>query len=194
MMTDTDNLIVIGGAGGFIGGHLVAELVRQGHRRIRAVDIKPFDDWYQRFPPVENLRLDLRERDAGQTAASGAAIAYNLAADMGGGGLRREQPRPLHAVSTHQHAFLMAAREFSVQRYIYASPACVSTPQTSSAPKQMCRRKKARRIRHARGRVRLAKFFSERMSRHSREDFGLTTRVGRYHNVYGPHGTWDGGT
>src|SRR4029450_8693528 len=78
------DLVVVTGAGGFIGGHLVSELRHRGHTRIRAVDCKPFDEWYQRFDDVDNLVLDLREADACLTAARESRYIFNLAADMGG--------------------------------------------------------------------------------------------------------------
>src|SRR5262245_25951622 len=86
MPTERDDLVVVCGAGGFIGGHLVADLVREGYRHIRAVDIKPFDEWYQRHPQAENLRLDLQNREHCETSVRGAGVVYNLAADMGGMG------------------------------------------------------------------------------------------------------------
>src|SRR5262245_11138929 len=86
MQSVKDDLVVVCGAGGFIGGHLVADLLRQGHRRVRAIDVKSLDEWYQRFPSVENLRLDLQGRENCQSALRGAAAVYNLAADMGGMG------------------------------------------------------------------------------------------------------------
>ena len=86
MKTAPSDLIVVCGAGGFIGGHLVSDLLQQGHERIRAVDVKPFDEWYQRFDQVENLQLDLSEKENCQIAVRGAQVAYNLAADMGGMG------------------------------------------------------------------------------------------------------------
>src|SRR5438046_9621959 len=79
--------ILVCGAGGFIGGHLVADLLKQGQTDIRAVDLKPFDEWYQRFPSVENVQLDLQDKMACEQASRGAHIVYNLAADMGGMGL-----------------------------------------------------------------------------------------------------------
>ena len=78
--------ILVAGAGGFIGGHLVAELIRKGHTDICAVDIKPFGEWYQKFPQVENLQLDLQLKDACEKSAQGVHTIYNLAADMGGMG------------------------------------------------------------------------------------------------------------
>src|SRR6266699_2420686 len=84
-MTKSDKILICG-AGGFIGGHLVADLLEKGHRDIRAVDLKPFDEWYQLFPGAENVRLDLAGKDACEMAAKGAQQVYNLAADMGGMG------------------------------------------------------------------------------------------------------------
>src|SRR5688572_19613224 len=82
----TSELIVVAGGGGFIGGHLVADLLNRGYTRIRSVDIKPLDDWYQVFPGVENVVADLKLADACQRACRGATEVYNLAADMGGMG------------------------------------------------------------------------------------------------------------
>ena len=86
MEIDRGQRTVVCGAGGFIGGHLIADLRRQGYTRLRAVDLKPPERWYQRFPDVENVRLDLREPEACRSAVREAAIVYNLAADMGGMG------------------------------------------------------------------------------------------------------------
>ena len=82
--------ILVAGAGGFIGGHLVAELLRKGHTDIRAVDIKPFGEWYQKFPQVENLQLDLQLKDACEKSAKGAETIYNLACRHGRHGLHRK--------------------------------------------------------------------------------------------------------
>src|SRR5882724_13300354 len=86
MRSSMDGRVVVCGAGGFIGGHLLADLIRQGHRRLRAVDMKPLDRWYQRFPGVESLTLDLSDRSNCVKAVADAAAVYNLAADMGGMG------------------------------------------------------------------------------------------------------------
>jgi len=114
MTTDTNDLILVCGAGGFIGGHLVADLRRQGFQQIRAVDIKPLDDWYQVFPDVENLRLDLQEKEACRIATRDAAIVYNLAADMGGMGfIENNRALCMLSVLINTH-MMMAAREFGV--------------------------------------------------------------------------------
>jgi nucleoside-diphosphate-sugar epimerase len=119
------NKISICGGGGFIGGHLVAELLKQGHSDIRAVDIKPFDEWYQLFPGVENLQLDLQDKNCCETALKDAHIVYNLAADMGGMGfIENNWALCMLSVLINTH-LLMAARKFGVDRFFYASSACV---------------------------------------------------------------------
>src|SRR5690554_5555734 len=97
-MLGNDELVVVTGAGGFIGGHLVADLRRRGHGRIRAVDIKPLDQWFQLFPDVDNRSCDLRERAACYDVTEGAAWVYNLAADMGGMGF----------IETHKAACMLS--------------------------------------------------------------------------------------
>src|SRR5881392_1637688 len=117
--------ILVCGAGGFIGGHLVADLLRQGHRDIRAVDLKPFDEWYQRFPEVEKLQLDLQEKQACETALRDARIVYNLAADMGGMGfIENNRCLCMLSVLINTH-LLMAAKKAGVTRYFYSSSAGV---------------------------------------------------------------------
>jgi len=194
-MSDTSksDLIVVTGAGGFIGGHLIADLRRQGFKRLRAIDIKPLDHWYQRFDDVENLSLDLSRMDACERACEGAALVYNLAADMGGMGfieLNKALCMLTVLINTHM---LAAAREAGVKRFFYSSSACVyaAEKQTTAAVTPL-REPDAYPAMPEDG-YGWEKLFSERMCRHFTEDFGLQTRVARYHNVYGPYGTYDGG-
>jgi nucleoside-diphosphate-sugar epimerase len=190
---DKDQLIAVGGAGGFIGGALIADLRRQGFTKLRAVDQKPFDQWYQKFDDVENLILDLQEKEACRVACKDAAVVYNLAADMGGMGfIENNKALCMLSVLINTH-MLMAAKEFGVQRFFYASSACV---YNGDKQKQF----DVPALKEADAYPALPedgygweKLFSERMCRHYREDFGITTRVARYHNVYGPWGTFDGG-
>jgi nucleoside-diphosphate-sugar epimerase len=188
-----NELIVVTGGGGFIGGHLIADLRRQGFTRLRAVDIKPVDEWYQRFDDVENLTLDLSEKAACDRACAGAALVYNLAADMGGMGfieLNKALCMLTVLINTHM---LMAARAAGVQRFFYSSSACVyaAEKQTTAAVTPL-REPDAYPAMPEDG-YGWEKLFSERMCRHFTEDFGIQTRVARYHNVYGPYGTYDGG-
>jgi len=184
-------LIVVGG--GFIGGHLVADLLRQGYTNVRAVDGKPLDDWWQRFPQVENWQLDLRVRKNCDTALEGAAEVFNLAADMGGMGfIENNKALCMLSVLINTH-LLQAAKEYGVKRYFYASSACVyAADKQKSAAVVPLKEEDAYPAMPEDG-YGWEKLFSERMCRHFREDFGLATRMARYHNVYGPHGTWTGG-
>ena len=190
---DQRDLIVVTGAGGFIGGHLVSELRRRGHTRIRAVDYKPIEEWYQAFDDAENRVLDLREAAACHAAAGGARYIFNLAADMGGMGfIESHKAECMLSVLINTH-MLMAAREAGVERYFYSSSACVyAAGKQTSADVTPLKEEDAYPAMPEDG-YGWEKLFSERMCRHFREDFGLETRVTRYHNVYGPHGTYDGG-
>jgi GDP-D-mannose 3',5'-epimerase len=185
--------ILVTGAGGFIGGHLVGYLRELGVQSIRAVDIKPMDTWYQRFDDVENLLLDLRNLESCRVAVSGMTWVYNLAADMGGMGfieLHKADCMLSVLINTHM---LMAAREAGVQRFFYASSACVyAADKQTSSHNQGLKESDAYPAMPEDG-YGWEKLFSERMCRHFREDFGLETRVVRYHNVYGPFGTYVGG-
>ena len=188
-----NDLIVICGGGGFIGGHLVADLRRQGHSNLRAVDIKPLAEWYQTVPGVENLQLDLQEKDACETALQDAAIVYNLAADMGGMGfIENNRGLCMLTVLINTH-LLLAARKLGVQRYFYASSACVYNADKQRDPNVTALKEADAYPAMAEDGYGWEKLFSERMCRHFREDFGLATRVARYHNVYGPLGTYEGG-
>jgi len=187
------NKILVAGAGGFIGGHLVAELLRQGHQEIRAVDIKPFSEWYQKFPQVENVQADLQIKENCDRAAKDTGHIYNLAADMGGMGfieLNRGLCMLSVLINTH---LLMAAREAGARRYFYASSACVYAADKQTDPNVSGLREADAYPAMPEDGYGWEKLFSERMCRHFTEDFKLTTRVARFHNVYGPQGTYDGG-
>jgi GDP-D-mannose 3', 5'-epimerase len=187
------NKILVAGAGGFIGGHLVAELLRKGHTDIRAVDIKPFGEWYQKFPQVENLQLDLQLKDSCDRAVKGTEQIYNLAADMGGMGfIENNKGLCMLSVLINTH-LLMAAHAAGVKRFFYASSACVYAGDKQTDPNVAGLREADAYPAMPEDGYGWEKLFSERMCRHFSEDFGLTTRVARFHNVYGPQGTYDGG-
>lgn len=189
----SDKTILVAGGGGFIGGHLVARLREMGHTNIRSVDIKPIDDWYQVFEDVDNVVADLKDKDACVAACDNAERVFNLAADMGGMGfIENNKALCMLSVLINTH-LLEAANDAGVDRFFYASSACVY-----NADKQKC--EDVVPLKEADAYPAMPedgygweKLFSERMCRHFREDYGLTTRVARFHNVYGPHGTWDGG-
>jgi GDP-D-mannose 3', 5'-epimerase len=192
-------LIVVTGAGGFIGGSLVASLRQEGCGRIRAVDIKPLEHWYQRFDDVENLSLDLNEKANCEIAAKGAVEIYNLAANMGGMGfIEKNKALCMLSVLINTH-MLMSARKYGVERFFYSSSACVYNGELQHTSDEGDRFTPPA-LKEADAYPALAedgygweKLFSERMCRHYMEDFGMYTRVARFHNVYGPWGTWFGG-
>jgi len=185
--------IVVCGAGGFIGGHLIADLRRQGRSHIRAVDIKPFHEWFQKFDDVENRVLDLQEKEACEKALEGCGLVYNLAADMGGMGfIEANKALCMLSVLINTH-LLMAARKQEVERFFYASSACVYAAGKQIDPDVTALKEEDAYPAMPEDGYGWEKLFSERMCRHYTEDFGITTRIARYHNVYGPEGTYDGG-
>ncbi len=184
---------VVCGAGGFIGGHLVKDLLANGVKVVRAVDLKPLDDWYQVTEGVENLSLDLKDKANCMTAAEGVSLVFQLAADMGGMGfIENNKALCMLSVLTTTH-MLMAAREHGVQRFFYSSSACVYNGDKQKNPDVVPLKESDAYPALPEDGYGWEKLFSERMCRHFEEDFGLTTRVARYHNVYGPDGTWTGG-
>ena len=189
-----DRVILVTGAGGFIGGHLVADLRRQGYTLIRNVDIKPLDQWYQVYDDCENMQLDLQELDACRQAVKDVTHIYNLAADMGGMGfIENNKGLCMLSVLINSHLLLAAKNEGKVQRYFYASSACVYNAEKQVNEDVIPLKEADAYPAMPEDGYGWEKLFSERMCRHFREDFEMTTRVARFHNVYGPHGTWDGG-
>jgi GDP-D-mannose 3',5'-epimerase len=185
--------IVVTGAGGFIGGHLVQRLLAEGQTELTAVDIKPPDEWFQRDSRVENLSVDLQDLEACRRIVRDAADVYNLAADMGGMGfIENNKALCMLSVLINTH-LLMAAREAGVRRYFYSSSACVYNAAKQAVPGVAGLAEGDAYPAMPEDGYGWEKLFSERMCRHFSEDFGLETRVARYHNVYGPHGTFDGG-
>ena len=184
--------ILVTGAGGFIGGHLVKSMLEQGHK-VRAVDKKPQWQWYQRFPEAENLTLNLEDKDACVQAVNGTDWIYNLAADMGGMGfIELNKGLCMLSVLINTH-MLMAARHCGATRFFYSSSACVYAGYKQKETDNPGLKEEDAYPADPEDGYGWEKLFSERMCRHFMEDFGLQTRVARYHNVYGPHGTFDGG-
>ena len=184
---------VVCGAGGFIGGHLVQSLLANGVDVIRAVDIKPLDEWYQVSKNVESLSLDLKDKDSAYLAAEGATAVFQLAADMGGMGfIENNKALCMLSVLTNTH-MLMAAREKGVERFFFSSSACVYNGEKQTNPDVVALKEDDAYPALPEDGYGWEKLFSERMCRHFEEDFGLQTRVARFHNVYGPLGTWNGG-
>jgi nucleoside-diphosphate-sugar epimerase len=186
------DLVMVAGAGGFIGGHLVAQLLDQGFT-VRAVDVKPVEDWHQAHDAAENLELDLRLMQDCEVAVADAAEIYNLAADMGGMGfIENNKALCMLSVLISTHLLEAAHRE-GVERFFFSSSACVYAADKQADPNNPGLKESDAYPAMPEDGYGWEKLFSERMCRHFQEDFGLTTRVARYHNVYGPHGTWTGG-
>ena len=184
---------VVCGAGGFIGGHLVKGLIANGVNVVRAVDVKPLDEWYQVTEGVENLSLDLKDKENCMTAAEGVSLVYQLAADMGGMGfIENNKALCMLSVLTNTH-MLMAAQAKGVKRFFYSSSACVYNGEKQTSPDVVALKESDAYPALPEDGYGWEKLFSERMCRHFEEDYGLVCRVARYHNVYGPHGTWNGG-
>lgn len=184
--------ILVAGAGGFIGGHLVKALSSKGHN-IRAIDIKPLNEWYQLSDNSDNRVLDLRLRDNCYEAVNGCSEVFNLAADMGGMGfIENNKAACMISVLINTH-LLLAAKDCGAGRFFYASSACVYNASKQTDPENPGLKESDAYPALAEDGYGWEKLFSERMCRHFSEDFGLVTRVARFHNVYGPHGTYDGG-
>lgn len=189
-------VVVVAGAGGFIGGHLVADLLRQGFR-VRAADIKPLDEWYQVHRKAENsagpLMGDVRDYLNCRRICKGASEIYQLAADMGGMGfIENNKALCMLSVLSNTH-MILAAQEAGVEKFFYASSACVYNADKQKDPNITALKEADAYPALPEDGYGWEKLFSERMCRHFREDFGLHTRVARFHNVYGPFGTWEGG-
>jgi nucleoside-diphosphate-sugar epimerase len=189
-----DKKILVAGAGGFIGGHLVADLRKQGYTDIRAVDVKPMPYWYQKFDDVDNRVLDLNKRDACFESLEGVHQVYNLAANMGGMGFI-EKNKALCMLSVLINTHLLEAAKYHKLpgRFFYASSACVYNGTKQTRPDVTALKEEDAYPADAEDGYGWEKLFSERMCRHFMEDFGVVCRVARFHNVYGPNGTYDGG-
>ncbi len=186
--------VLVTGAGGFIGGHLVQYLKDKGVSEIVAVDKKPFSEWYQVHNYSENKVLDLQYLDAcEESVKDGVEVVYNLAADMGGMGfIENNKALCMLSVLINTH-MLEAARHAGISKFFYASSACVYNGEKQQDVNNPGLKEEDAYPALAEDGYGWEKLFSERMCRHFMEDFGITCRVARFHNVYGPFGTYDGG-
>ena len=188
-----DDLIVITGAGGFIGGSLVHYFHDLGYARIRAVDKKPLSNWYQRIPGVESLHLDLSEREACVRVVENAAEVYNLAADMGGMGfIERFRVECMRSSLINTH-MIEAAYQAGVNRYFFSSSACVYNTLLQQDPNVRALRESDAYPAMAERGYGWEKLFAEMLCQEYWAERGMKTFIARFHNVYGPNGTWDGG-
>ena len=184
--------VLVTGAGGFIGGHLVAGLLGDGVT-VRAVDIKPQDEWYQVHSDAENVEADCANMSDARKMTAGTDEVYNLAADMGGMGFIENNKAECMLSVLASTNVLLAARDAGTERYFYSSSACVYAGDKQTDPDVTALKESDAYPADPEDGYGWEKLFSERMARHFREDFGIETRVARYHNVYGPEGTFEGG-
>ncbi len=190
---ETSHKILVAGAGGFIGGWLVRDLLQKGHKSVVAVDIKPISEWYQVFESADNRVADLREYRNCFEVMDDVEVVYNLAADMGGMGFI-ENNKALCMLSVLINTNLIEiARLNNVKKYFYASSACVYRQGMQLEAHNLGLKESDAYPADPEDGYGWEKLFSERMCNHYFEDFGIQVRVGRFHNVYGPNGTFDGG-
>ena len=184
--------VLVAGGGGFIGGHLVASLLKDGHE-VRSVDFKPLNHWYQVHQGAENVQADLRHLESCHDAVRRVSRVFNLAADMGGMGfIENNKAACMLSVLINTH-LLEASRLVGVERFLFASSACVYNASYQRSPDVTALKEGDAYPADPEDGYGWEKLFSERMCRHFTEDFGLLTYSPRFHNVYGPHGTYDGG-
>ena len=188
-----DDLIVIAGAGGFIAGALTRHFSEQGFTRIRAIDRKPLPMWYQRVPGVESLCMDLSEKENAIQAVEGAVEVYNLAADMGGMGfIENFRVECLRSILVNTH-LIEAAYRAGVDRYFYSSSACAYNITLQQDPNVRALKETDAYPAMAERGYGWEKLMSEMFCQEYTAERGLKTFIARFHNVYGPNGTWDGG-
>jgi nucleoside-diphosphate-sugar epimerase len=188
-----NDLILVAGAGGFIGGALVRYFKDKGFTRIRAVDRKPLPEWYQRIAGVECLSLDLSKEASCTRAVEDAVEVYNLAADMGGMGfIERFRVMCLRSILINTH-LLEAAYRAGVERYFYASSACAYNTKLQDDPHCRALKETDAYPAFAERGYGWEKLMSEMFCQEYTAERGMRTAIARFHNVYGPWGTWDGG-
>jgi nucleoside-diphosphate-sugar epimerase len=188
-----DDLIVIAGAGGFIGGGLAKYFQNRGFTRIRAIDKKPLPDWYQRVPGVESVCLDLSDSANCEKVCRDAAEVYNLAADMGGMGfIERFRIECLRSILINTH-LIEAAYRAGAQRYFFSSSACAYNTELQKDPNVRALKESDAYPAMAERGYGWEKLMSEIFCQEYWAERGLHTSIARFHNVYGPFGTWDGG-
>ena len=180
------------GAGGFIGGYISKRLIELGEQ-VTCVDIKPIDLWFQKHDGAKNISLDLKSLENCNQVTKNQDYVINMACNMGGiGFIEWNKAKCMISVLINTH-LLMACEKNSIKKYFFSSTACVYNTDLQSNPNIKGLREEDAYPANPEDGYGWEKLFSERMCRHFLEDFKLDTKVARYHNVYGPLGTFDGG-
>jgi len=191
MKKENKNILVCGG-GGFIGGHLAKDLKEKGYN-VRVVDIKPLDEWYQLVPGTEQMVLDLELRENCMTAAKGMDKIYNLACNMGGMGfIENNHALCMLSVLINVH-MLVAAKEHGVKDFLYSSSACAYPTYKQGETDSAALKESDAYPADPESGYGWEKLFNEILTKFFEQDYDINVRIARYHNVYGPHGTWYGG-
>tara|TARA_B100001027_G_C16264657_1_gene331313 strand:- start:1745 stop:2722 length:978 start_codon:yes stop_codon:yes gene_type:complete len=184
--------IFVAGAGGFIGGHIVKELMKRGYE-VKAADIKPFNEWFQMFDEAMNYERDLSDKNSCYEMVDGCDEVINMACNMGGMGfIENNKALCMLSVLVNTH-LLMACREFKVKKYFFSSSACAYNKDLQNETGITGLKEEDAYPANPEDGYGWEKLFSERMCRHFYEDYKLDVKVARYHNIYGPNGTYDGG-
>ena len=186
------NKFLVVGAGGFIGGHFIQRLLDEGNS-VRAVDLKPFDFWFQKFDRIDNHSLDMQEYKNCLKMSENVDYVINLACNMGGIGFIEKNKADCMLSVLINTNLLKACQKNNVKRYFFSSSACAYNKDLQNDPNINGLKEQDAYPAMPEDGYGWEKLFSERMCRHFTEDYGLETRVARFHNIYGPMGTFDGG-
>lgn len=184
--------ILVAGGGGFIGGHLAKTLLARGHDVVVA-DIKPINEWYQLHDGAENHSANMEEKENCYKLIDGCDEVYCLACNMGGMGfIENNRSLCMLSVLINTH-MLMAAKDLGVEKYFYSSSACIYPDYRQEDADVVALKEGDAYPAMPENGYGWEKLFSERLCKNYEEDFGFKSKVYRFHNVYGPYGTWDGG-
>ena len=186
------NKVLVAGAGGFIGGHLVAKLRKLGYEVV-AADIKPIKNWFQHFEDIKNYSLDLKNLNDCLSVTEGCNYVFNMACNMGGMGFIENNKAECMLSVLINTNLLISAKKYSIEKYFFSSSACVYNQEFQNKSFISGLKEKDAYPAMPEDGYGWEKLFSERMCRHFKEDFNLNVSIARYHNVYGPLGTYDGG-
>jgi nucleoside-diphosphate-sugar epimerase len=192
-LSDKTCPILVTGAGGFIGGHVVRALLDLGFTRVRAADKKPLDQWFQAHAAAENHCFDLSQPQACAIVARGCAWVFHFACEMGGiGFIETHRTTCLRNVLIDTHMIHQSALA-GVRRFFYASTACVYNTTLQSGSKVKPLTESDAYPAFPEGGYGWAKLFGEQLATEYAHDYPMETRIARFHNIYGPYGSFDDG-
>ena len=184
--------VLVSGAGGFIGGHLVSKLLKYNYKVI-CVDIKPIHQWFQVFKKTKKHSLDLNNFNNCLKVTKNVDYVFNLACNMGGMGFIESNKADCMTSVLINTNLLKASKERKIKKFLFSSSACVYNASKQLNVNNPGLKEEDAYPAEPEDGYGWEKLFSERMCRHFKEDYGLQVRVIRLHNVYGPYGTYDGG-